>query len=192
METTPPTTTPSATPTAAVSTYLSEPEIQAPRITVTTNKAGAAPALVLYAAKGGGLPSELILSRSDGTLVWQRSLPKGTSADALQMQQWHGSPVLSWWQGTQNSHGYGSGDNLVIDETYRTVDLRPYGGQLGGIILDCLVQEVDVATGLVLFEWHALDHVSPSDSRSVPQATPQPPGISSTSTASTRVPTVTC
>jgi hypothetical protein len=43
-------------------------------------------------------------------------------------------------------------------------DLRPYGGQLGGIILDCIVQEVDVATGLVLFEWHALDHFSPSDS----------------------------
>jgi hypothetical protein len=181
-----------------VSTYLSEPTIQAPRITVTTSTARAAPGLVLYAAKGGGLPSELTLSRSDGSLVWQRALPKGMSANGLQAQQWQGSPVLSWWQGTQNSHGYGIGENVVIDESYRTVatvragngysadlhdfqftdsgtalltayspirwDLRPYGGQLGGIILDCIVQEVDVPTGLVLFEWHALDHVSPSDS----------------------------
>ncbi len=198
VETTPPKASSSAAPTAAVSTYLSEPTIQAPRITVTTNEAGAASGFVLYAAKGGGLPAELILSRSDGTLVWQRALPEDTSANALQVQQWHGSPVLSWWQGTQHAHGYGTGQNVVIDETYRTVatvnagngysadlhdfqltdagtalmtayapirwDLRPYGGHLDGIVLDCIVQEVDVATGLVLFEWHALDHVAPSGS----------------------------
>ncbi len=30
--------------------------------------------------------------------------------------------------------------------------------------LDCVVQEIDIKTGLVLFEWHSLDHVSVSDS----------------------------
>ncbi len=198
VETTPPKATASATPTPAVSTYLSEPDVQAPRITVTTNTSAAAPGFVLYAAKGGGLPAELILSRSDGTLVWQRAIAKNISANALQAQQFHGSPVLSWWQGTQNAHGYGLGENIVMDETYRTVatvhagngysadlhefqltstgtalmtmyapirwDLSPYGGKPDAIALDSIVQEVDVATGLVLFEWHALDHVSPADS----------------------------
>ncbi len=198
VETTPPKAAASATPTPAVSTYLSEPDIQAPRITVTASKAGVSPGLVLYAAKGGGLPAELILSRTDGTLVWQRALAKGVSGNNLQAQTWRGSPVLTWWQGTQNAHGYGVGNNVIMDEAYRTVatvragngysadlhdfqltsagtalltayapirwDLRPYGGQLGGIALDSIVQEVDVSSGLVLFEWHALDHVSPSAS----------------------------
>jgi hypothetical protein len=41
-------------------------------------------------------------------------------------------------------------------------DLRPYGGARDGIVLDCVVQEVDVATGEAVFEWHALDHVAPA------------------------------
>ena len=38
-------------------------------------------------------------------------------------------------------------------------DLRPVGGPADGVVLDNIVQEVDIATGLVLFEWHSLDHV---------------------------------
>jgi hypothetical protein len=38
-------------------------------------------------------------------------------------------------------------------------DLRSFGGPRRGTVLDGIVQEVDVETGLVLFEWHALDHV---------------------------------
>ncbi len=198
VETTPPTSSPSATPTPAVSTFLSEPGIQAPRITVNTSGSGIAPGLVLYAAKGGGLPAELILSRSDGTLVWQRALPDGVSANDLQRQHWREAAVLSWWEGSQHPHGYGTGEHVIIDESYRTIatvragngysadlhdfqltgkgtamltayapirwDLRPYGGDASGIVLDSIVQEVDVATGLVLFEWHALDHIPPADS----------------------------
>ena len=38
-------------------------------------------------------------------------------------------------------------------------DLHPVGGPRRGTVLDCVVQEVEVATGLVRFEWHALDHI---------------------------------
>ena len=33
-------------------------------------------------------------------------------------------------------------------------------------MLDCVVQEIDIKTGLVLFEWHSLDHVPVTDSHS--------------------------
>jgi hypothetical protein len=43
-------------------------------------------------------------------------------------------------------------------------DLRAYGGSRDGTVVDGVVQEVDVATGLVLFEWHSVDHVPLDDS----------------------------
>jgi hypothetical protein len=43
-------------------------------------------------------------------------------------------------------------------------DLSSIGGPADGRIFDGIVEEVDVATGRVLFEWHSLDHVPIADS----------------------------
>lgn len=45
-------------------------------------------------------------------------------------------------------------------------NLSGVGGPSDGAVLDGIVQEVDVRTGNVLFEWHSLDHVPPSRSYS--------------------------
>jgi hypothetical protein len=42
--------------------------------------------------------------------------------------------------------------------------LSSIGGPSDGLLDDCVVQEIDVRTGLVMFEWHALGHVSLADS----------------------------
>jgi hypothetical protein len=44
------------------------------------------------------------------------------------------------------------------------MDLSPVGGPVDGTVLDGIVQEVDVETGEVLFEWHSLDHVGLEES----------------------------
>jgi Arylsulfotransferase (ASST) len=38
-------------------------------------------------------------------------------------------------------------------------NLSSIGGPSDGLLNDCVVQEIDVRTGLVMFEWHALGHV---------------------------------
>jgi hypothetical protein len=43
-------------------------------------------------------------------------------------------------------------------------DLRPVGGSANGIVIDGVVQQIDLATGLVEFEWHSLDHIPLSES----------------------------
>ena len=43
-------------------------------------------------------------------------------------------------------------------------DLSPVGGPSNGQAIDGVVQEIDIATGQVLFEWHSLDHVPLTDS----------------------------
>ncbi|GAW23230.1 hypothetical protein ANO14919_127820 [Xylariales sp. No.14919] len=42
-------------------------------------------------------------------------------------------------------------------------DLTSIGGPEQGWALDCLFQEIDIATGDLLFEWSAIDHVAISD-----------------------------
>jgi len=43
-------------------------------------------------------------------------------------------------------------------------NLSAYGGPAHGAVADTLFQEIDLRTGLVRFEWHALDHVALADS----------------------------
>jgi hypothetical protein len=43
-------------------------------------------------------------------------------------------------------------------------DLASAGGSAHGILLDSVIEEVDVRTGLVMWEWHALGHIPLRDS----------------------------
>src|SRR5439155_194994 len=43
-------------------------------------------------------------------------------------------------------------------------DVSAVGGPKRGKILDCFLQEIDVATGRLVFEWNALDHVAITES----------------------------
>ena len=43
-------------------------------------------------------------------------------------------------------------------------DLSGAGGPVDGYVLDGIVQEIDIETGEVLFEWHSLDHIGLEES----------------------------
>ena len=45
-----------------------------------------------------------------------------------------------------------------------SADLSSAGGPRNGILQDAIAQEVDIPTGLVMFEWHAYGHVALYDS----------------------------
>jgi hypothetical protein len=38
-------------------------------------------------------------------------------------------------------------------------DLTPVGGSKDSVAMQGIVQELDIETGEVLFEWHSIDHV---------------------------------
>lgn len=52
----------------------------------------------------------------------------------------------------------------------RRADLRSVGGRRDGTIFESIVQEVDVATGRVLWEWHSADHLPVSEGVTPPKA----------------------
>jgi hypothetical protein len=56
------------------------------------------------------------------------------------------------------------GTALITVYTGIDCNLSSVGGPRDGAVADTLLQEVDLRTGLVMFEWHSLDHVALSDS----------------------------
>jgi hypothetical protein len=193
----------------AVQHYLSAPALSPSKVTITTPaRTGASPGYLFLAPyQGLGAPGPMIVDGS-GALVWFHPLPAGQAAANFAVRRFHGAPVLSWWQGRVLELGFGQGEDVLYDTSYRPVatiragngyqadlhtlritqqgtawidaydpvhmNLSAAGGAADGVLNDSLVQEVDIRTGLVMWEWHALGHVPLGDSRNPPAGSSYP------------------
>jgi len=81
--------------------------------------------------------------------------------------------------------------NVAYVTAYNPIhcDLASAQGPSNGVILDAVIEEIDMKTGLVRWEWHSLDHVRATTPR--PRRRRAPHGTGSTSTRSTRSPMAT-
>jgi hypothetical protein len=196
ITTTPKTTQPGTA--AEIQDFHSRPDLQPPVVTVTAQSPAVAPGDLFVAPYAGpGQAGPMILDPSGG-LLWFKPLPPNTSAADLQVQQYEGKPVLTWWQGDVTDHGFGLGEGVIADDTYtdiahvragngHQVDLHEFqltpqgtalvtaydpilcnlssvGGPSYAGVTDSLFQEIDVATGLVMYEWTSIDHVALGES----------------------------
>jgi hypothetical protein len=64
---------------------------------------------------------------------------------------------------------------LILAYTTATADLTSIGGQANQTVIDGVVQEIDIRTGKVLFEWNSADHVPYSQSEQPLPAWPSTP-----------------
>jgi hypothetical protein len=64
------------------------------------------------------------------------------------------------------------GSAFITVYSFVRADLSSGGGPRQGILLDSILQEVDIKTGLVMFEWHAYGHVPLLDSYAAPGSGP--------------------
>jgi Arylsulfotransferase (ASST) len=183
----------------AVQHYSSAPSLTPSTVRITTKaKPGAASGKLLLAPyQGKGTPGTMI-AEQDGSLVWFKPLPAGVSATNLQVQQYQGKPVLTWWQGRILRVGFGQGAIEIYNSSYQhlatvragngyhadlhEIHLTPEGtmwsdsfnpiemslssvhGNSRGVLTDSIIQQLDVKTGLVMWEWHALGHIPLSES----------------------------
>ncbi len=182
--------------------YSTAPSLTPSTVDITTPaKAGAPGDLMLAPYQGTGSPGPMI-AEQDGQLVWFHPLPAGEQATSLRVQQLDGKPVLTWWQGRILEVGFGQGEDVIDDTSYRRVgavhagngyradlhefrltpegtawidmfdpiemNLSRYGGLSDGVITDSVIQEIDVKTGLVMWEWHALGHIPIAESHNAP------------------------
>ena len=80
---------------------------------------------------------------------------------------------------------------LILADTIGTANLTSLGLSAHQPVLDGVVQEIDIKTGKLLFQWDSADHVPYSDSHA-PRGSRASRGTGSTSTPSTSTPTATC
>jgi len=130
---------------------------------------------------------------STGEPVWFLPLGKG-AAMGLRVQRFKGKPVLTWFEGAVlggygghyvvfdgtyhrlalvEAGGHGDLHEFLLTPQHTalitiyeeiTTDLSSIGGAANGRLVEGIVQEVDIATGRVLFEWRSFDHVGLDES----------------------------
>ena len=64
------------------------------------------------------------------------------------------------------------GSAFITVYSFVHADLSAGGGPRQGVLLDSILQEIDIKTGLVMFEWHAYGHVPLWDSYATPSSGP--------------------
>jgi hypothetical protein len=192
-----------------VQQYVSAPGITPSTVHITTPpQSGATPGdLFLAPYQGKGSPGPMI-AEQDGALVWFHPLPREWEATNLQVQQYQGKPVLTWWQGRILAVGFGQGEDVIYNTSYQhvatiragngyhadlhVIRLTPEGtawidafdpihlnlsaarGVRNGVLSDSVIQEIDIKTGLVMWEWHALGHIALSESKNPDPDSPFP------------------
>ncbi|HWG08580.1 MAG TPA: arylsulfotransferase family protein [Solirubrobacteraceae bacterium] len=102
--------------------FHSRPDLEPPGIVVTTRSPQAEAGDIFAAPYTGPGPPGTMIFDDSGNLVWFRTLPKNAAAAAnLQVQQLGGKPVLTWWQGYIPPQGFGQGEEIIDDTSYRQI-----------------------------------------------------------------------
>ncbi len=101
--------------------FRSAPSLQPPVLDVTTRSSGSAPGYIFAAPYSGPGPNGPAIFSETGELIWFHPLSGETSATNLQVQQLDGKPVLTWWEGYIPPQGFGEGEEIVDDSSYRQI-----------------------------------------------------------------------
>ena len=168
--------------------FRSRPDLQPPPVRILTPAHGTAPGYVFIAPKKHVAQAGPLILDDRGRVVWFRPLDTRGVTD-FRVQLYRGRPVLTWWRG-RPADGKGDGNYAIVDRSYRPLArVRPGNGLVGDIheflitkrgtalmtifhrvhregrlVFEGALQEVDIATGRVLFEWHSVDHVALAES----------------------------
>lgn len=198
-----PSSSTSTTPPTEARDLTTEPDLAPPVIDVAADEEGSVIGQgERYVALGpkdldqGSSMVGTMLVDEAGEPVWVQDAAEGTSRADLQVQQYRGERVLTYWEG-QAVVGVGEGELVILDETYEEIDrvgmqgdldtghtdmhettltdegtllvaayvpteadLTSIGGSADGWVYEAVVQEIDVETDEVLFEWSSLDEVA--------------------------------
>ncbi|HYY02505.1 MAG TPA: arylsulfotransferase family protein [Gaiellaceae bacterium] len=177
--------------------FWSQPHLRPPVVRILRRAHRTAPGYLFIAPKRRTAQAGPMIFDNRGRLVWFRPL-KTRGVTDFRVQRLRGRPVLTWWHARPTGARSGDGAYTIADTSYRTIaNVRPGDGLVGDIHEFLLtsrgtalmttfrsvlvgnrryseggVQELDLATGRVLFDWHGIDHVPPSESYSKPPRKP--------------------
>ncbi len=172
--------------------FVTRPDLTPASITINRRSSSIYNGDIFVTPQFGPLQNGPMILDPSGRMIWFLPLPANQLATDFRVQQLGSQPVLTWWQGFTNN-GSGRGEGVIYNSSYQQIATVQAGNGLQGMdlheflvtpqgdayvvgvspvhygsltkpLMDAVVQEIDIKTGLVLFEWHALDHVPISES----------------------------
>ena len=118
----------------------------------------------------------------ESVLTWIQSkgvFSTGPTTDYIADRHYHVIATVSAGHGlTADIHEFHlTREGTALITIYNTVtrDLSAVGGPASGLVTEGVVQEINVANGNVIFEWHSLDHIGLDESQSPVPASPSTP-----------------
>jgi Arylsulfotransferase (ASST) len=175
-----------------------------PPLTILTPDADNGNDNIFIAPSGGGYAEGPEIVTAAGKVVWFHALPTGDYAQDFRTQTYQGQPVLTWFENggdggprgvidndqyrqiatVRAGNGYVMDDHefqitpwntaLIVADGVTTANLTSVGGPADQQVFVNVVQEIDIASGKVLFQWNPADYVPYSDSHApVPSSASQ-------------------
>jgi hypothetical protein len=163
--------------------FHSRPDLQPPRVKLFERSRLVSPGYIFIAPKKKVAQGGPLILDNRGRVVWFLPVDRRGVTD-FRVQHYRGRPVLTWWRG-KSADGSRLGRYSIYDSSYRLIAyVRPGNGLSGDMhefvitprntalmtlshrvrvksrsVLEGALQELDIRTGRVLFEWHSIDHV---------------------------------
>ena len=169
--------------------FRSRSDLLPPVVTVLHPPQGVAPGLLFLAPSSGPGQRGVLILDGAGEVVWFRPTAPRTAMN-FRAASFHGAPVLTWWEALPGG-GLGRGEHVIVDASYREIARFPAGHGMKsdlhellltargtalvtsfevrrrgahGLTMGGVVQELEVPSARVLFEWKSLDHVAVEES----------------------------
>ena len=173
--------------------FWSRPDLKPPVVRILKTAGRTAPGYLFLAPKRDTPQAGPMILDNRGRVVWFRPLNTRGVTD-FRLQWYRGRRVLTWWQARPTGIEEGRAFYVIADARYRNVRVVRPGYGLPGDIHEFLltrrgtalmttvrsvqssgrrvteggVQELDLRTGNVLFDWHSVDHVALAESYAKP------------------------
>jgi hypothetical protein len=101
--------------------YRSRPNLRPPVVEVTARSPVPAGEDIFSAPYAGPQAAGPMIFDEAGNLVWFHPLPGALAASNLQVRRDYGQPVLTWWQGYITPQGFGEGEEVIANSSYRQI-----------------------------------------------------------------------
>jgi hypothetical protein len=172
-----------AAATAPYRHYVSRPDLKPPHVKLLKLTRFASPGYLFIAPKKKVAQGGPLILDNRGRVVWFMPVDERGVTD-FRVQRYRGEPVLTWWRG-KSADRRRLGRYSIYDSSYRLIThVRPENGLSGDMheflitrrgtalmtlshrvrvksrwVLEGALQEVDLRTRRVVFEWHSIGHV---------------------------------
>jgi hypothetical protein len=168
--------------------FHSRPDLKPPPVEILKRAPDASLSYIFIAPKKNVAQIGPLILDNRGNIVWFHPLDADGMTD-FRVQVYRGRPVLTWWRG-RTADGRSVEPYAIYDSSYRPIASVQPENDLGGDIHEFLItrrntalitvshyvtfagrrvleggiQELDIRTGRLLFQWLSTDHVPLSES----------------------------